>query len=462
MNSKEQKKIEENSETDSNEMFQLMEKLYPICRSITGNGVRETLEIIKKEIPLRIHEVPTGKKVFDWTIPKEWNINDAYIIDPHGKKIIDFKESNLHVLNYSIPINQKISFSELKKHIHTIPEKPDVIPYVTSYYSENWGFCMTHNNFLDLKEGEYEVIIDSKLEEGSLTYGEFLISGKSEFEILLSCYVCHPSMCNDNLSGVVLITQIAKYFKNIENNYSIRFIFVPETIGAITWIHQNEVNLSKIKHGLVATCLGDSGKFTYKKSRQGNAEIDNTVIEILENSKIEFKIVDFFPWGSDERQLCSPGFDLPIGSLMRSMYGTKDFPEYHTSDDNLEFMNKESLKESFEKYIEIIKALDRNVSQKYRIQSEQKEMKNCESEIYLNLFPKCEPQLGRRGIYRKLGGQNNSLESRKNEFAIFWVLNLSDGQHSILDIIQRSGFEENVIRNAVKILIEKGILEKIL
>jgi len=460
MNSKEE--IEENLETGSNEMFQLMEKLYPICRSITGNGVRKTLEIIKKEIPLEIHEVPTGEKVFDWTIPKEWNINDAYIIDPHGKKIVDFKESNLHVLNYSVPINQKISLSELKKHIHTIPEKPDAIPYVTSYYSENWGFCMTHNNFLDLKDGTYHVVIDSKLEEGSLTYGEFFIPGKSEFEILLSCYVCHPSMCNDNLSGVVLLTQIAKYFKNIKNNYSIRFIFVPETIGAISWIQQNEANLSKIKHGLIATCLGDSGKFTYKKTRLGNAEIDKTVIKILENSKFEFKTVDFFPWGSDERQFCSPGFNLPIGSLMRSMYGTKDFPEYHTSNDNLEFMNKESLKESFEKYIEIIKDLDRNFSQKHRMQSGQKEIKNCESEMYLNLFPKCEPQLGRRGVYRKLGGQNNSLESRKNEFAIFWVLNLSDGQHSILDIIRKSGFEENVIRNAVKILIEKGILEKIL
>ncbi len=461
MNFKKRKEIEKKSENISNEMFQLMEKLYPICRSITGDGVRKTLEIIKKEIPLQIHEIPTGEKVFDWTIPKEWNIYDAYIIDPEGKKIVDFKESNLHVLNYSIPVNQKISLSELKKHIHTIPEKPNVVPYVTSYYSENWGFCMTHNDFLNLKEGKYHVVIDSKLEEGSLTYGEFSIPGKSDFEILLSCYVCHPSMCNDNLSGVVLLTQIAKYLKNIKNNYSIRFIFVPETIGAITWIHQNEANLSKIKHGLVATCLGDSGKFTYKKSRQGNAEIDKTVIGILENSNCEFKTVDFFPWGSDERQFCSPGFDLPIGSLMRSMYGTDEFPEYHTSDDNLEFMNIESLRESFEKYIEIIESIDKNFSEKHMKQNKYKDNSISKSEIYLNLFPKCEPQLGRRGVYRTLGGQNNSLETRKNEFAIFWVLNLSDGQHSILDIIQRSGFEEKVIRGAIKILIEKGLLKKI-
>ena len=452
----------EKSENSSNEMFQLMKKLYPICRSITGDGVRKTLEIIKKEIPIQIHEVPTGKKVFDWTIPKEWNINDAYIINPDGKKVVDFKESNLHVLNYSIPVNQKISLLELKKHIHTIPEKPNVVPYVTSYYSENWGFCMKHNDFLNLKEGEYTVVIDSKLERGSLTYGEFLIPGKSDFEILLSCYVCHPSMCNDNLSGVVLLTEIAKCIKNIKNNYSIRFIFVPETIGAITWIHQNETNISKIKHGLVATCLGDSGKFTYKKSRKGNAEIDKTVINILENSKMEFKTVDFFTWGSDERQLCSPGFDLPIGSLMRSMYGTEDFPEYHTSNDNLEFINKEALRESFEKYMEIIESINKNYSEKYMKQSKGKNKNKIKSEMYLNLFPKCEPQLGKREAYRNIGGQNNSIEIRKNEFAIFWVLNLSDGQNSISDIIQRSGFEESVIRRAIKILIEKGLLKKIL
>ncbi len=459
MNSKERKKIEEKSEMIGNEMFQLMEELYPICRSITGDGVRQTLEILKKEIPIQIHEIPTGEKVFDWTIPKEWNIKDAYIIDPSGKKIVDFKESNLHILNYSIPINQKISLSELKKHIHTIPEKPNVIPYVTSYYSENWGFCMTHNNFLNLKEGEYEIVIDSKLEKGNLTYGEFFIPGKSEFEILLSCYVCHPSMCNDNLSGVVLLTEIAKYIKNIKNNYSIRFIFVPETIGAITWIKQNEENLTKIKHGLVATCIGDSGKFTYKRSRQGDSEIDETVIRILKKSKLNFKIVDFFPWGSDERQFCSPGFNLPIGSLMRSMYGTKDFPEYHTSADNLEFINKKSLKESFVKYLEIIESLEENFSGK-DIDKKEKNM-NRNSKIYQNLIQKCEPQLGKRGIYRILGGQNNNFEKRKDEFAIFWVLNLSDGTHSLKDISVRSNISLKLIEKAADILIEKNLLKKL-
>lgn len=458
MNSKELKQIIEKSEIISDEMFQLMEKLFPICRSITGNGVRQTFEILKNEIPIQTHEIPTGEKVFDWTIPKEWNINNAYIINPDGKKIVDFKESNLHVVNYSIPINQKISLFELKKHIHTIPEKPDIIPYVTSYYSENWGFCMSHNNFLNLKEGEYHVVIDSKLENGSLTYGEISIPGKSEFEILLTCYVCHPSMCNDNLSGIVLLALIAKYLKNFQNNYSIKIIFVPETIGAITWIFKNENNLSKIKHGLVATCLGDSGEFTYKKSRLGNAEIDNTVIKVLEESNEDFKIVDFFPWGSDERQFCSPGFNLPIGSLVRSMYGTDDFPEYHTSADNMNLMNKDSLLKSFLKYAEIIKSLDENFSEK-TINKINNSPSN--SEIYQNTSPKCEPQLSKRGIYRKIGGQKNSINYRQDEFAIFWVLNLSDGHHSIMDIVKQSGFEERIIRKAVKLLIEKQLLTKI-
>lgn len=461
MNSDEFNTLNKKSKIVATEMYQLMEELFPICRSITGNGVRQTLEILKNRIPIEVHEIPTGTKVFDWTIPKEWNINDAYIIDPEGKKIVDFKISNLHVLNYSIPINKKISLTELKKHIHTIPEKPDLIPYVTSYYSENWGFCMSHKQFLGLKEGEYHVVIDSTLEDGFLTYGEYFIPGKNSDEILLSCYVCHPSMCNDNLSGIVLVTILAKYLKNFENNYSIRIIFVPETIGAITWIKQNEKKLSKIKHGLVATCLGDSGQFTYKKSRQGNAEIDNTVIKILEKTESDFKIVDFFPWGSDERQFCSPGFNLPIGSLMRSMYGTKDFPEYHTSADNLEFVHQKTLQESFEKYIEIIKSLEENISKNNVVQNHRNTKKSYDSKKYQNLIQKCEPQLGKRGIYRILGGQNNNFEERKNEFAIFWVLNLSDGTFSLNEISERSGLSLELIEKTADVLMKVNLLKEI-
>ena len=446
-----------------NEMYQLMEELFPICRSITGNGVRTTLEILKKEISLEVHEIPTGTKVFDWTIPKEWNIDDAYIIDPNGKKIKDFKKSNLHVVNYSIPINQKISLSKLKKHIHTIPQKPDWIPYVTSYYSENWGFCMTHNEFLNLKEGEYHVVIKSKLEPGSLTYGEFLIPGKSTDEILLTCYVCHPSMCNDNLSGISLLTMIAKYMKNFENNYSIRFLFIPETIGSIAWLKNNENNLLKIKHGLVATCIGDKGNFTYKKSRKGNTELDITVKNILEKSKNNYQIIDFFPYGSDERQFCSPGFNLPVGSLLRSMYGGKGFPEYHTSADNLDFMSKDNLSESFLTYISIILELETNFDNKQQSEDQQNSgNRTAETEQrFLNLNPKCEPQLGKRGIYHQLGGQVDKLHHRDIELAVFWILNLSDGTNSIKEITKKSGISMEKIKTGLEILISTKLIKKI-
>lgn len=458
--------LKENSSKIGNHMLQLMEELFPICRSITGNGVRQTLEIIGKHIPLDIHEIPSETKVYDWTIPKEWNIHDAYIINPNGEKIVDFKKSNLHVVNYSIPINQKMPLSELKDHIHTIPKKPDLIPYVTSYYSENWGFCMSHNQFLKLKEGEYQVVIESELKKGSLTYAECFIPGKSDEEIVLSCYVCHPSMCNDNLSGTVLLTMLAKYLKNFKNNYSIRLLFIPETIGSISWLQANETSISKIKHGLVATCLGDSRNFTYKKSRRGNEEIDKTVERVLKESGLEFRIIDFFPWGSDERQFCSPGFNLAVGSLFRSMYGSNEFPEYHTSGDNLNFMSVKSLSESFVMYLSILYELESNYNfnRKLDISKNAKIKASSEtynSDIYLNLNPKCEPQLGKRGIYHQMGGQESTMNQREIEFAVFWILNLSDGNHTIQDISTRSGISLENLHKGIKILINSKLLEKI-
>ena len=274
MNTDDYNFIQKSTLSTGKEMYSLMKSLFPICRSITGNGVRETLKIIQKYIPLTIHEIPTGTKAFDWTIPKEWNIDDGYILDSNQNKIIDFKKSNLHVLNYSIPIDKKITFSELKEHIHTLPEQPDAIPYLTSYYNEEWGFCMSHNDFLKLSDEEYHVVIKSTLEDGSLTYGEYYVKGKIQDEFVLTCYVCHPSLCNDNLSGTVLITFIAKLLSKIKPYYSYRFLFIPETIGAIAWLSKNESNIKKIKHGLVATCVGDPGDVTYKRSRHGNAEID--------------------------------------------------------------------------------------------------------------------------------------------------------------------------------------------
>jgi len=415
--------------------YQLISELYPICRSITGNGVRQTLNIIRKHIPLTVHEVPSGTRAFDWTVPKEWNIKNAYVKNSKGEKIIDFNKSNLHVLNYSVPTKKKLSLNELKEHLFTLPEHPDWIPYRTSYYKEDWGFCLSHNQFSKLRDEEYEVSIDSSLEEGRLTYGEYYIEGKMSDEVLISCHVCHPSLCNDNLSGIALSCFLAKCLSNISLKYSYRFLFIPGTIGSIVWLALNESNVSKIKHGLVATNLGDSGQFTYKKSRQENAEIDKTVLNVLKNSGNNYEIMDFVPYGYDERQYCSPGFDLPVGCLMRTPHGR--YPEYHTSADNLDIVQPHYLGDSFSIYLSVLSILESNNK-------------------YLNQNPKCEPQLGKRGLYTATGGQSNTIV---DQMALLWVLNLSDGQHTLLDISERSGLEFDLIKSAVDALLETDLLQ---
>lgn len=419
-------------------MYDLMVELYPICRSITGDGVRKTDKIISKHIQLEMHEIKTGTKVFDWTVPKEWNINDAYIISPKGEKIIDFKKSNLYVLGYSTPINAKMSLDELKPHLHTMPEIPNVIPYRTSYYNENWGFCLSHEQFLKLEPGEYRVFIDSTLTDGSLTYGEYYLKGKVEDEILISCYTCHPSLCNDNLSGVVLATFLAKYLSKMELNYSYRFLFIPETIGAITWLSINKLRLSKIKHGLVATCLGDPGNSVYKKTLHGDDEIDRVVINVLKNSGEPYEVIDFFPMGSDERQFCSPGFDLSVGSLMRSPYSF--FKEYHTSADDLNFVQGEYLANTLSKYLSVIYTLENNKK-------------------YLSLNPECEPQLGKRGLYTAISGQQYIFDIQN---AMIAVLILSDGNRSLLDISERSNVKFDLIKKAADLLVKHNLLKEII
>jgi aminopeptidase-like protein len=418
------------------EMYQLIEKLYPICRSITGNGVRETLEIIKEIIPMKIFEVPSGTQVFDWTIPNEWNIKDAYIENSSGEKIVDFKKSNLHILNYSIPVNKNISLEELKKHIFTLPENPDWIPYRTSYYEENWGFCLTHNQLEALEDDTYHVVIDSTLEKGSLTYGETFLKGEIDDEIILSCYVCHPSMCNDNLSGVALLTILAKILKNSTHRYSYRLLFVPETIGTITWLSKNEANLSKIKYGLVATCLGDKGNSTYKKCQKEDAMIDKIVEKVLKESRSPYEIIDFYPLGSDERQFCAPGFDLPIGSLMRTPY--HKYPEYHNSADNLDCVTSNALEDTLKKYFKTMIIIENN-------------------KIYKNLFSKGEPQLGKRGLYSKIGARN---EHSVEKIAMSWILNQSDGKKSLLDISNRSNIDFITIMKSAKKLLKENVLDE--
>jgi aminopeptidase-like protein len=415
------------------ELHRFAAELYPICRSITGDGIRQTLTKIHKRIPLQISEVPTGTEVFDWTVPKEWNIRDAYIKDASGKRVVDFQRSNLHVLNYSTPVRATMPLSELKQHLFTLPVHSDWIPYRTSYYKENWGFCLSHNQMLALTDGDYDVCIDSTLTEGHLTYAECYVPGRSAGEVLISTHACHPSLANDNLSGLAVATALAEYLSGHDLRYSYRFLFIPGTIGAITWLSRNRENVPRIRHGLVLTGIGDAGGFHYKKSRQGNAEIDDAAAHVLRHQLESSEILEFSPYGYDERQYCSPGFNLPVGCLMRSVWGT--FPEYHTSADNLDFIQPTKLAASLRVCAAIIDVLENN--RRYR-----------------NLSPYCEPQLGKRNLYRSTGGEAIGVEMN----ARLWVLNLSDGEHSLLDIAIRSGLSFSAICDAADLLRENGLL----
>ena len=418
------------------ELHAFARELYPICRSITGEGIRQTLDLIGERIPLRKFDVPTGTPVFDWTVPKEWNIRDAYIRDSSGRRVVDFQKSNLHILNYSTPIRAKMTLGELRPHLFTIPDQPDWIPYRTSYYKEDWGFCISHNQLESMKDGEYEVCIDSSLENGRLTYGECYLPGQSADEVLISCHACHPSLANDNLSGLTIATFLASFLSQSDRRYSYRFLFIPGTIGAITWLSQNQETTGRVRHGLVLTCIGDLGGFHYKKSRRGNAEIDRATAHVLKHQAEPFETMEFSPYGYDERQYCSPGFDLPVGCLMRSVWGT--FPEYHTSADNLDFIRPEKLAASLRVCAAIVDILENNRS-------------------YRNLKPFCEPQLGRRDLYRTTGGNAIGQEIH----ARLWVLNLSDGDHSLLEIAERSGLPFSQICDAADLLQQAGLLAEI-
>lgn len=415
------------------EIFALAAKIYPICRSITGNGVRDTLGLLAAHIDLEVHEVPTGTAVFDWTIPREWNIRDAYIKDRHGQKVVDFNKSNLHVMSYSVPVRKHVPLAELKQHIHTLPEQPDLIPYRTSYYAEDWGFCLPHRQFENLQDQTYEVLIDASLEDGNLTYGEYLHKGETTDEFLLSAHVCHPSLANDNCSGVALLTHLAKRMAGLRTRYSYRFLFAPGTIGAITWLARNEQTSQGIKHGLVISMVGDGGGPTYKKSRRGNAKIDRAMIHSLRHSGLTPTILDFFPYGYDERQYCSPGFNLPVGLFQRSRFGK--IPQYHTSADNLDFIRSSHLARSFRLIVDALDVIENDA-------------------VYRNVMPKCEPQLGKYGLYGAVGGKDATAAN----MAMLWILNLSDGRHSLLDIAERADLPFTVVRSTAQQLQQHGLL----
>ena len=350
-----------------------------------------------------------------------------------GKRVVDFQQCNLHVMNYSVPVHATLPLSEIKPHLFTLPDHPDWIPYRTSYYEENWGFCLSHNQMLELEDGDYEVCIDSSLEDGQSNLRRMLSAGRSTDEVLISCHACHPSLANDNLSGLAVATFLAEHLSGRDLRYSYRFLFIPGTIGAITWLAQNRDAASRIRHGLVLTCIGDAGGFHYKKSRRGNAEIDRAVACVLRDCGEASEILDFSPYGYDERQYCSPGFNLPVGCLMRSVWGT--FPEYHTSADNLDFIRPASLAQSLRACVAIVDVLEQNRS-------------------YVNQNPYCEPQLGRRNLYTANDGESGRAEIN----ARLWVLNLSDGEHSLLDIAERSNLPFSVINGAAQSLLQAGLL----
>ncbi len=417
------------------QMYELMERLYPICRSLTGDGVRETLDVIEEQIPLERTEVPSGTQVYDWTLPREWNIREAWLAGPDGERIVDFADSNLHVLGYSVPVSKRLPLSELREHLFSDPERPDVTPYRTSYHNENWGFCLPHRQLEALEDGEYEAVIDSTLEDGVVTYAECLLPGQTEDEILLSTYICHPSLCNDNLSGIVLLTALAKHLQAEQRSYSYRFLFSPATIGPLTWLSRNEDRLHRVKHGLVAACVGDAGPLTYKRSRRGDAAVDRAAGQVVLSAGGEVR--DFTPLGGDERQFCSPGFDLPVGVLSRTPQD--EFPGYHSSADDLELVRPEHLADSFAAYLAVFDQLEADASEG--------------NATYVNLNPKGEPQLGKRGLYRAVGGGSFA------EGALLWVLNLSDGRHDLQAIAERSGLPFSEIRAAADQLLDAGLLE---
>ena len=417
-------------------LLSLMKELYPICRSITGDGVRETLRIIKKRIPLEMQEVPSGTKVFDWTVPLEWNVSDAYVMNRAGRRVIDFQSHNLHLMSYSVPVRKKMSLEELRPHLFSLPAHPEWIPYRTSYYKENWGFCVRHADLEQLADEEYDVVVDSTLQAGSLTYGESYLSGETSDEVLVSCHVCHPSLCNDNLSGITVAVKLAETMAARPRRYSYRFLFIPGTIGSITWLAQNEQIVPRIRHGLVITGVGDAGNVTYKKSRQGNAEIDRATTHVLRHSGEAHSIIDFFPYGYDERQYCSPGFNLPVGCFMRTPHG--QYPEYHSSADNLDLIQSESLSRSYADCLQTFELLEGN-------------------RVYVSQNPRCEPQLGRRGLYRAVAGQQ---ENQFRELALLWVLNMSDGRHALLDIADRANLPFGQIQSAAQALVEARLLKE--
>ncbi len=418
-------------------MYDLAERLYPLPRSITGAGTRATFDIIEEAlrgVPLHRTEVPTGTAILDWTVPPEWEIREAWIRGPEGNRVVDFADSNLHVVGYSTPVHERMPLGRLQEHLHSLPEQPDLVPWRTSYYDETWGFCLADRVRATLPDGEYEVYIDSSLRDGSLSYAEVYLPGATEEEVLISVHTCHPSLANDNLSGIAVATFAARALAEREaRRYSYRFVAAPGTIGSIAWLARNRERARLVRHGLTLSCLGDSRPFTYKRTFAGKAEVDRAAEYVL-RSRAGSEVIDYFPYGYDERQYNSPGFRLSVGALMRARHGT--FPEYHTSADNLDFIAPVHLDESLDTLLEILDVLEAN-------------------QRYVSLSPYGEPQLGRRGLFERMGG----LGDPGAQFALLWLLASADGEHDLLSIAERSGIDLALLDSAARLLVEHDLIE---
>lgn len=416
-------------------MRSTMETLYPICRSITGDGVRQTLDVIGEALPgLERRAVASGTAAYDWTVNDEWNVRDAWIADPTGRRVVDFRENNLHLVSYSVPVRARMSLEELRPHLHTLPEHPDWIPYRTTYYSRTWGFCLTQRQLEAMGEGPFDVVVDTTLEPGELTYGELVIPGETDDEILFTTHVCHPSIANDNLSGIVVAIELARALGALpRRRYSYRFVFAPGTIGSITWLSRNRRLLDHIRHGLVLTGLGGPGPLVYKRTRRGDRTIDRAATHVVTRRGGEVR--DYSPYGYDERQFNAIGFDLPVGRLSRTPHG--EYPEYHTSADDLGFVRDEELLEAYAALLQVVEVLEHDAA-------------------YVNLSPHGEPQLGKRGLYPTTGGKSAS----DAVMAMLWTLGYSDGRATLLDIADRADLDFAQVCRAAADLTRAGLLER--
>jgi aminopeptidase-like protein len=418
--------------TVGEELVELMRELFQLPRSLTGSGVRDTLAVLARDVSLELVETPSGTPVFDWTVPREWNLRGAWVDSPNGDRVLDAANSPLHVLGYSTPVDAVMSLEELRRHVFTHSEDPDLVPYRTSYWVEQWGVCMSRRQLESLADGDYHVVIDTTLEDGSLTSGEVTIPGASDAEFLLSTYVCHPALANDNLSGIVVLWALARALADQRLEHTFRLLWSPGTLGPLCWLHRNRERLDRVHHGLVVSCVGDPGPLRYKRSRRGDAPIDRAATYVVGREPGAI-VGDWQPSGGDERQFCSPGFNLPVGTLSRTPHGL--FPEYHSSADDLSLVTPEDLAGSFRAALMIVDLIETNTS-------------------YRNLSPYGEPQLGRRGLYQSVPDGTNP------EAAYLWLLNLSDGDNDLLAIAERSGLPFETIRAAAQTLEQHLLIER--